>query len=119
MLYPTLDLMTFLLEQIYLCEGEKKPTQSPKLRNNSDTKNHFWVSRICQDLDLLTDFEKNTMWWESFQLFENKLDTRRASSALSQKDTVKHLPTQIHISDTESDWEKEKTQRFILTNRGK
>ena len=66
---------------------------------------HGWLSRPCKK------------WWESFQLFENKLDTGRATSALSQKTMVKHLTAQIHISDTESDWQK--IQIFILTNKGK
>lgn len=67
---------------------------------------HGWLSHPCKK------------WWEPFQLFENKLDTRRASSTLSQKTMVKHLPAQIHISDTESNRGK-KSEIYVDTNKRK
>lgn len=67
---------------------------------------HGWPSHPCKNC------------WKSFQLFENKLDTRRVNVALFQKARMIHLSAQIQISDTESDW-GEKNQRCILGNKGK
>lgn len=70
---------------------------------------HGWLSHPCKKC------------WESFQLFENKLDTRRINIALSQKAKMVHLPAQIQISDTEGNWGKKSEisigkQRKICNN---
>lgn len=55
--------------------------------------------------------------WECFQLFENKLDTRRINIALFQKAKMINLPEQIQISDAESDWGKKKSEIYIGKQR--
>lgn len=68
---------------------------------------HGWLSHPCKKC------------WESFQLFENKLDTRRINISLSQKAKMVHLPAQIQISDTEGNWGKKSLKKSLLGNKGK
>lgn len=66
---------------------------------------HGWLSHLCKKC------------WESFQLFENKLDTRRVNIALFQKAKMVHLPAQGDTGHRR--WLGGKNQRFILGNKGK